>query len=1092
MQCSHCSFDNPQDFRYCGRCGAILDREAIRRTDLHHHQAERRNVTILFSDLSDYTRITETFDAEDVKAIMAEIFDKSRRIILNYGGSVERFLGDEVMAIFGSPVSHEDDAIRAINAAREIHRTVDVINDRQLIDHPLKMHTGINTGIVITSENRDHRLSYGVTGDAANLAKRIQTLAQPGEILVGNETYRQSAGYFNFHSLDIQPVRGHNEAVFIYRYISHQQEPRKVRRIFGRRSKLIGREREIAVFEQAARGLEKSGTKVVCVSGEMGTGKSRLTDEFKKGLEKEKFTWCEGSAYEFTRNSSYFPIIDLLRREFDILEEDPPGTIRSKVADATIRWAADTGLADLIGGLFALESMETAAEKLIDPEIWKSRLHDAMATLFNAMASHKPMIVCFEDLHWADSSTIDLLVHLITQCQGPILFLLIYRPLFSDQYPNLLTAAAKDATLLSIGELSPEQSGRMVCSLLDTPDVPQCLLPFVENEIPGNPFFLEEVINSLVESETIVQSGETWELKQPIYKLEIALTIRGVITSRIDRLEPEARGILREASVIGSSFPAEILLVISRSSDRLDQCLENLVQLDLLRIKRQTPLLEYNFKHVLIREVVYDGLLKSERQAIHTRIALCIEKLFCENLPEHYETLAYHFREGGDINKAITYLMHSGRKSLRRYAVEDSHRYYQEAFTLIKGLKGSKGNHSERLVETMANWFPVFYYRGRFGTAQKLMDAHLALADALENAELRGMFYIGYGMCLWARERFGQAYDIMHKALAIGETTGHRKVEGYAHAWLTWVCIEIGLPQEALAHGRAARSLAAYFDSGHYPYYRSWDSDGLAYWGTGDCNGIRACSNALLEYGKANASRRVKTWSRFIMGLGHLTDGDFTAAVKDLRRAHKAASDPLYTMFPKLFMGIAAIGGGDYFAMRQDLKEVMDHGQRYGCEVISTPADFFLSISRCIDGNIRQNISNIKRITDHWNRNRAHLRVIVAELILGEFYLNIRLREIAMPLPVIFRNLPFLMVALPLAAGRCLYHYRNAIDLARKAGARSMEGQAYLGMARLFHRQKKTQKAREAIDRALKLFRDCGAQTYTRQAQDLKSGFPAS
>jgi tetratricopeptide (TPR) repeat protein len=378
---------------------------------------------------------------------------------------------------------------------------------------------------------------------------------------------------------------------------------------------------------------------------------------------------------------------------------------------------------------------------------------------------------------------------------------------------------------------------------------------------------------------------------------------------------------------------------------QLNSCLENLVGLDLIRAKRRSPSMQYRFKHVMIREVVYDGILKSERKAIHACIASCIENLFCEQLPEHFETLAYHFKQAGAIDKAITYLMHSGRKSLRRYAVEEAHRYYREAFDLIKGLEECDSNKEQRLVEALANWLPVYYYRGRFGPAEKRMSAYLHQAHAIEDSELRGVYYIGYGMCLWARERFQDAYEYMHRALKIGQAISSLSVEGYAHAWLTWVCIELGLPEESLAHGRAARALAEHFDSGHYPYYRSFDSDGFAHMLTGDCNRIMACSRALFEYGKASSSGRVTTWASFIKGLGQITGGSFKAATDSIREALSTSADPLYTMFPKLFLAIAFFSNGNYRSSREPLQEILDHGRRYGCEFISTPAAFFMSLS---------------------------------------------------------------------------------------------------------------------------------------------------
>ena len=1091
MQCHHCSLDNPPIYRHCERCGFLLIADSEQQDILDKRHAERKDVTILFSDLSEYTGISEKYDPEDVQTIMGEIFDKSRHIISSCGGTVERFLGDEIMAIFGHPVAHEDDAVRAINAARDIHRLVDGINARGIIEHPLHMHTGINTGMVITSGASHNRLSIGITGAAANLAKRIQHIAKPGEILVGRETYRQTAGFFNFESLEALPVKGKDEAVCVYRFVGPQRQPRKVRRIFGRRAGLVARENEIKAFDHAIADLEKGRGSVVCISGDVGTGKSRLAEEFKKRLPPDRFTWCEGYAYEFTRNSSYFPIIDLFRRIYGIFEEDLPDTIHKKISLGTARWSEDADLADMIGSLFALENQSTTANQLIDPEYWKSNLHRAAVRLFDAMACHHPVVLCVEDLHWSDPSTIDLLSSLHTECTEPILFLLVFRPSFIDQYPAFMDAVAAKATRLQVGDLTPDDCRKLVGSLLGTQEVPACLQAFLEEEVPGNPFFLEEVINSLIESETIRPREGTWELNRPIDQTEISMTVRGVITSRVDRLEANAKEILRKASVIGNVIPFEILHAISRPDDQFSACLDYLVELDLIRIKRQTPSLVYIFKHGLIREVVYEGILKSERRAIHARIGMCIENMFREHLPEHVETLSYHFKQGGAIDNAISYLRLSGTKSLRRYAVEESHRYYQEAFDLIQKLETNDANRNTRLVETLNAWFPVYYYRGRFRAAEKIMSAHLQQVQSIEDRELRGMFYIGYGMCLWAQERFQEAYDYIQRALSSGHAIGSQRVAGYAHAWLTWVCFELGLPEETLSHGEAARSLAVHFDTGHYPYYQSLDSDGFAYWVTGESSRIMASSQAIFDYGQHQSSSRVTTWGRFIMGLGQMAAGHFEMAAASFREALKTSADPLYTMFPKLFLAIAAIAGGDYSTIRKPLEDILVHGRLHGCEVISTPAELFLSVARLTDGNMKKNIATINRILHHWEKNDARWRMICAELALGEFYLNLRLRESRLSPLAILRNLPFLLTALPSAARRTLHHYQRAIALAEKMGAKGMQGQAYLGMARLYHRQARHAEANDAIDRALARFEQCNAQGFLRMAKQLKTSIQA-
>ncbi|MDC3237427.1 AAA family ATPase [bacterium] len=1048
--------------------------------------SERKQVTIMFSDLSEYTTMTERLDPEEVKEIMNLIFGELTKIIKSYDGFIEKFVGDSVMAVFGVPKAHEDDPIRAIRATIEMNNAIERLNPQfeERLGRKLSLHTGINTGLVVTGEVNIEKGTHGLTGDAINLASRLEGIAKPGEIIVGSDTYFQAVNLFNFKELEPTKVKGKQHPVNIFKVTSEKKESFKTHRLYGLQATLTGRDKEMTVLVEAVERLRQGKRSIISILGDAGTGKSRLKKELKDSIDKNEIEWHEGHAYSFTQNMPYYPLINLLSRAFQIDAGDPPEKLRSKVESSITYLLPEGGkYIPYIGSLFSLAYQELED---ISPEYYKDKLRESIQAILSTFVEIRPTIVCFEDLHWADSSFVEFFELMLNNTYQKTLFICTYRQsfaLFKDNIPKDLKGIYYK---IHLKDLSPTDSQKMLRSLLDSNNIPKELNHFVKLKIEGNPFYLEEMVNSLIEFKLLRRDNGHWKLNRKITDADIPATIHGVLLARIDRLDKYCKRTLQEASAIGRAFHYRILKKITDVGNNIFQYLLELENLNLIKTQSIKPDLEYIFKHALTHEVVYDGLLKSERRVIHQRIGLAIEQLFNDRLPEFYETLAFHFNHSNDIRKAIYYLMISGKKSLRHYAVEESHRYYQEAFDLIKQLKNSDNNKNTRLVEILSDWFPVYYYRGHFGAAEKIMSAHLQQVQSIDDREMRGMFYIGYGMCLWAREKFREAYGYMHRALKTGQAVGSRRVEGYAHAWLAWVCFELGLPEETLAHGKAARALAKHFDSGHYPYYRSLDSDGFAYWVTGDSNRIMACSRAIFEYGKASSNSRVTTWGRFIMGLGQMTGGSFKTAIVSIREALKTSADPLYTMFPKLFLAIAIIADGDYVSIREPLEEIVDHGRLHGCEVISTPADLFLSVSHCIDGNMRKNISNINRIIRDWENNGARWRMICAELALGGFYLNLRLRETRLSFSAIFRNLPFLVTAVPLAARRALHHYRRAIALAEAMEAKGMQGQAYLGMARLYHRQGHHAKAMDATDRALALFELCDAEGFIRLAGDLK------
>ncbi len=319
------------------------------------------------------------------------------------------------------------------------------------------------------------------------------------------------------------------------------------------------------------------------------------------------------------------------------------------------------------------------------------------------------------------------------------------------------------------------------------------------------PFYIEEVINSLIESDTLVRDNGNWKLTREITEAEVSSTIHGVISGRLDRLEMESKRILQEASVIGRTFFYEILNRITKLEHQIDRSLRSLERLDLIRARALQPDLEYIFKHALTQEVVYNGLLKKERRVIHERIGLVMEQLFQDRLPELYETLAYHFQQGKSIIKAVSYLMKAGEKSLKRYAVEEAHQYYRDAFDLLSNKPEKTRDNELLLIDLILDWAMVFYYRADCIAFEKLFVSHEALAETLDDKERLGMYYAWMGLIIYFREKYKNSYEYLHKAIKIGETIQNEKIIGYACAWLCWTCCELGLLDEAITQGQRAQ-----------------------------------------------------------------------------------------------------------------------------------------------------------------------------------------------------------------------------------------------------------------------------------------------
>jgi class 3 adenylate cyclase/ribosomal protein L40E len=346
--CPKCGFENLPEDSFCGECGydftktsAITPQPLETPSKPTITDQERKHVTVMFSDLSGYTAMNEKLDPEEVKEIMDRIFGKISQVVVKYEGFIEKFVGDAVMVIFGVPKTHEDDPIRAILAAREIHTLVKEISPTltKTIGRPLSMHTGINTGLVVAKEIDFDKGTHGVLGDTINIASRISGLTKADEIIVGLETYHQAEGYFNFDKLDPSKVKGKEEPIQIYKVLSPKETISKTHRLSGLRAELIGRRVEMDQLKEAVDNLKQGKSSSFSIIGDAGTGKSRLVEEFRNSLDMNTIQWREGHSYGYSQNIPYFPVIDLLSRAWQIKEGDPTDQIRQKVesgAQATL------------------------------------------------------------------------------------------------------------------------------------------------------------------------------------------------------------------------------------------------------------------------------------------------------------------------------------------------------------------------------------------------------------------------------------------------------------------------------------------------------------------------------------------------------------------------------------------------------------------------------------------------------------------------------------------------------------------------------------------------------------------------------------
>jgi class 3 adenylate cyclase/tetratricopeptide (TPR) repeat protein len=1041
-------------------------------------------VTILFSDLSGYTALSEKLDPEELKEFTGALFGSIAGVIGRYGGFVEKYIGDAVMGVFGVPSAHEDDPVRAVRAGREIHQLVARPHPliSALIGYSLSAHTGINTGLVVTGQIDAGKGTHGIAGDTVNVASRLCGLAQPGEIVVGSETWQQAEGSFDFEELPPAPIKGKEESLRVFKVLSPKEKPLTVHRISGVRARLTGRDAEMAELRDAATKLTRGEGAVISVCGDAGTGKSRLIEEFKATLDLGHTRWLEGRAYLYAQNTAFSLLTDLVNHACDIEEGDTPDRVKAKLEKRILDLTGDgSSIIPYVGSLYSLHYPELEE---VTPERWKFLLGNGIRETLNALSQRSPLVIAMEDLHWADPSSLELLRSLLTDTRFPSLFVFAYRPPFGLFTGDESAALGTSYREIRLHDLSPSESLQMLRSLLDTQEVPRDLQRFFQERIQGNPFYLEEVVNGLVDSGTLVRTGNEWKLTKGFDEVDLSSGIHGVIGARLDQLETEAKRILQEASVIGRSFLFEILRRITALADQCERCVSGLERRDFIRAKALEPDLEYIFKHALTQEVVYNGLLKKDRREIHERVARVMEAFFQQRLPEFYEILAYHYARGESPLKAVEYLMRSGEKSLARYAVAEAHQYYEQAYRIISAKDPRTKADSISLIDILTNWAYAFYYLGDFKRLTELLALHENEAASIDDETKKAMFYAWFGWALWGTGRFKGAHEYLMRAKGIAERLGERRVLGHTYTWLSWTCGMMGTFEEGLEAAGRAMEIAQSFPSDQYLSFKGLAGAALVHMLRGDLEAARRDSRALLDYGRRQSNNRSLVLGYFMQGNINLLVGDAPSATGCYEKAIEAARDPLYVIFSRTYMGGAYVLAGRLVEAEKELASVIDFHERFDVGFLAGSARLYLALAKIVKGRFGEGLKELAAIGDDARESGNMFLHLLALRYLGEVYLRVVEGGGPRSLAVMARNIPFLIANVPFADNKAQECIKKVIRVSEETGARLQLGQAYLNLGLLHKAKKRRDKAKESLSEAVRVLGECGADADLGRAKE--------
>ena len=732
---------NPSRIVLAALLAPALETEARRAREAPERsgEAERRRATTLFADITGFTALTERVAPEEAHAIVSGCLQVLDEVARRHGGSVDKYLGDCVMAIFGVPLAIEDAPRAALNAAIEMRQRVAEYNATRGLASPLDVHVGIESGPAIAGEIGGAVLrEWALMGESVNAASRLKDLAPRGEIWIGAETARAVRGAFALEPLPAEHRPG-RRAIAPQRVLSREMQLHRARLGAGETlfARFVGRVAELASLrERIARAVLGEGG-VVSLVADPGVGKSRLLAELAASEEGRACRWLEGRSLAIGRNLSFHPFADLLRRWAELRNDDPDAY--SRLTDAIERSAPGESaeitpfLAALAGIVLPDEVASRLAE--IPGDTVDNLLTRAVRTLLASLAEHRPLVLVFEDLYWADLSSIELIESLVGLArESALLFVFVARPGFPETSDRAIASAERElgqrAVRLELSPLAPRDTRELLAGLFARDDLPRALRERIEANTAGNPFFLEEVLRALLEQGVLEAVGSRLRATAAIDSAVVPGSVQEVILSRVDRLDPRRKLLLQIASVIGQRFDRATLAAVAGRALRHDadgttlaDAIDRLVDAALLAPGSEADR-RLGFRHPMIQEVTYDSILEGRRVELHHAVAEHLEDAAPE-APGLHATLAYHFSLGRDLARAERHLLLAGEEAARSAASNEALHFFREASSLYARMHPDGGDPAVRAA-LAKNLALALFHRGF------LIDASDRFSEALE------------------------------------------------------------------------------------------------------------------------------------------------------------------------------------------------------------------------------------------------------------------------------------------------------------------------------------------------------------------------
>ncbi len=861
MLCINCGFENPSGFKFCGECGTPIakDSQELKPHKKHKDEAERRQLTVMFCDLVGSTYLSQQLDPEELRDVIKEYQGACAEVISHFDGHLAKYLGDGILVYFGYPRAHEDDANRAVRAGLEI---VGVIHELPLhntqLQQALQVRIGIHTGLVVAGEmgGGKRREPMAIVGETPNVAARLQGLAEPNTVVISGATHKLVEGFFEHKNLGMHALKGISTPMEVYQVL---QESGVYSRFEAAVTKgltpLVGREQEVGILLDRWQQAKEGRGQVVLIGGEAGIGKSRLVQMMKESLAGESHARIEVRCSPFYQNSALYPLIDNLQRVLQFSREDSSEEKLGKLEKTLEQY--DFPLREvfpLFASLLSLPLPDYYPPLNLTPQKQKQKTLEAFLAWMLKEAERDPMLSVVEDLHWVDSSTLEYLSLLVERVPSSRIFALFtFHPNFSPPWP-----IRSHMTQIMLNRFTRKQAEVMVERGTGGKAFPAEVIQQIVNKTDGVPLFVEELTKMVLESGLLSERESYYELTGPLPSLAIPTTLQDSLMARLDRLAT-AKEVAQLGATLGREFTYELLQTVSPLDETtLQRELGKLVKAELLYQRGPLPQAKYFFKHSLIQQAAYQSLLKSKRQHYHQIIAQVLEEKFPETVETQPEFLAYHYTEAGSREQAIPYWQKAGQRAIERSANLEAIGHLTKGLELLKNMpetpehtqqeltlqialgvpliatKGGSSPEVEKVytrarelckkVGETPQLFPVLFglwrvYIGRaeLQTARNLGEELLSLAQSVKDPAL----FLQAHHALWTTLSYLGDLSLARKHLEQGIALYHpQQYKSHAfiygghdpgvccRSYLAWVLWLLGYPEQALKKSQEALKLA--------------------------------------------------------------------------------------------------------------------------------------------------------------------------------------------------------------------------------------------------------------------------------------------